>query len=228
MGHDKSVGYRLNMLFNFGDMPASSMTSTRSQPSSGRKGKRRISASSNNSSIAVTHERDSVSTPFACTFGCGLFSKDNYDWRKHEVTHLPEMWICMPDGWPILDDSCVFCGLEDPNVSHFKTHNGIEQCRNAPQSRRRFARKDHLRNHIKRMHGQQADTKRDAQKPRNSAGRDLLDGWYREPPELASHYPGALWCGFCQTLLNSWADRLDHVGAHFGHGGDFSAWRPLN
>lgn len=227
--HDKPVGYHLDMLFNFDDTPVSSMTSMALQRPSGRKGKRRISAAiSNSSSAVVTSERDSVSKPFACTFGCGLFSKDNYDWRKHEVTHLPEMWICMPDGWPILDDSCVFCGLKDPKVSHFKTHNGIEQCRNAPQSKRRFARKDHLRNHIKRMHALPSDTETDPSKPRNSTGPDLLDGWYREPLELASHYPAALWCGFCQILLSSWAERLDHVSSHLGHGEDFSAWRSLN
>ena len=200
------------------------------QSLSGRKGKRRISvAVSHHCSAVFSRDQDPVSKPFACTFGCALFSKDNYDWRKHEVIHLPEMWVCMPDGgWPIFDDSCVFCGLKDPQVSHFKTHGGIEQCRSAPQSMRCFARKDHLRNHIKRMHAQQSDNKASSLKPRNSTGPDLLDGWYREPPELASHYPGALWCGFCQILLSSWAERLDHVGAHFGHGEEFSAWRPIN
>ena len=200
------------------------------QSPSGRKGKRRISAAvSNNSSAVFKHELDSVSKPFACTFGCGMFFKDNYDWRKHEVTHLPEMWICMPDGgWPILKDSCVFCGLKDPQVSHFKAHNGIEQCRNAPQVKRHFARKDHLRNHIKRMHGQKPGVETDPSRPRNSTGPDPLDGWYREPPELASHYPSALWCGFCQTFFSSWAERLDHVGVHLGRGEDFSAWHPFN
>ena len=229
--HDKSVENCPNILFDFSDAPASLMApAVASQPPSGRKGKRRVRAAitSHNSSAVFTGDQGPACKPFACTFGCGLLSKDNYDWKKHEVTHLPEMWICMPDGgWPILDDSCVFCGLKDPQVSHFKTHNGIEQCRNAPQSRRCFARKDHLRNHIKRMHSQ-PDTEAGSPKSRNSAGHDLLDGWYREPPELASHHLGALWCGFCQTLLSNWAERLDHVGAHFGHGEDFSAWRPLN
>ena len=229
--HNISVKNCSNTLFDFSDVPASLMApAAGSQPPSGRKGKRRVSATASHiSSAAFARDQDPALKPFACTFGCRLFSKDNYDWRKHEVTHLPEMWICMPDGgWPILDDSCVFCGLKDPQVSHFRTHSGIEQCRNAPQCRRRFARKDHLRNHIKRMHAQQSDTEVDQSKPKNSAEPDLLDGWYREPPELALHYPGALWCGFCQTLLSSWAERLDHVSAHFGHGEDFSAWRPLN
>jgi hypothetical protein len=77
------------------------------------------------------------------------------------------------------------------------------------------------------MHAQ-SDIEASSSKPRNSDGPDLLDGWYREPPELASRYPGALWCGFCQTLLSSWAERLDHVGAHLGQGEDFSVWHPFN
>lgn len=197
----------------------------------GRKGKRRINAASLTGSRAPS-QSTSPSKPFPCTFPllCGMSFKDKHEWKRHEATHMPEMWICMPDGAPpVIDDHCAFCGLYDPNWTHFNTHHGISECFNGDLIARSFARKDQLRNHINRKHLRgTSDIGSTLLKPRNSFGTDLLDTWYRPPSDLAVQYPAALWCGFCQTTFPIWVERINHVGAHFQQGENLSTWTHLN
>lgn len=197
----------------------------------GRKGKRRISITSF-ASIQAPSQSPSPSKPFPCTFPllCGKSFKDSHDWKRHEATHLPEMWICMPDGNPpVAYDRCAFCGLYDPRMSHFKTHYNIKDCLNNSLTARSFARKDQLRNHINRIHLKRKDDSGNGS-PRFKipSGPDLLEGWYREPTDLAVQYPAALWCGFCQTKFPTWVERVDHVGAHFQRGENLSTWTHLS
>ena len=196
-----------------------------SQPS-GRKGKRRVGANNfSNISSASPQEQESVTKQYPCTLVCGNSFHDKHNWQRHEATHLPGMWICMPDGdFPVLDGRCVFCGFFDPKAPHFNTHHGIERCRNASPAARRFVRKHQLRDHINRVHLQLENSGANPSKRKNPTTPDLLDGWKREPHDLALHCPGALWCGFCQKRFGTLRERSDHVGAHLQQGADLSTW----
>ena len=81
----------------------------------GRKGKRRFGAKSFSNfpaAILSPQEQESATKQHPCTLGCGNSFHDKHNWRRHEATHLPGMWICMPDdGLPVLDVHCVFCGF---------------------------------------------------------------------------------------------------------------------
>ena len=194
----------------------------------GRKGKKRtVTNGLSNFSVAISlpQEQGSVIKQYPCTFGCGKPFRDKHNWQRHEATHLPGMWICMPDdGFPVLDVYCVFCGFFDPKPEHFNTHHGIEICKNAPPTARRFVRRHQLRDHINRVHLQLENGGANSSGQKTSTRPDLLDGWKREPRDLASQYPHALQCGFCQRRFSTWSERSDHVGAHLQQGDDLSTW----
>jgi hypothetical protein len=193
-----------------------------------RKGKRRSSSNIQASpSSSEQSEAYDANKPYFCTL-CGIPFREKHDWARHEATHLPEMWHCMPDGSAVVYDHCAFCGLFNPRVLHFKIHHNVEACKSAPSNTRSFVRKDKLRDHINRVHLRCPDKKHDPSKPRNCSGLDMLDGWFREPPDLATNHPAALWCGFCQTTFLSWTERMDHVGEHLQRRETQSTWRPLN
>lgn len=198
-----------------------------SQPP-GRKGKKRVGANSFSNfpaALSPPQEEESVTKRFPCTVGCGKSFNDKHNWQRHEATHLPGMWICMPDdGSPVLDVHCVFCGFFDPKPSHFNTHHGIEGCRNASPTARGFVRKHQLRDHINRVHLQLEIGRANPSRRNSSIRLDLLDGWKREPSDLASQCPRALECGFCQRRFDTWSERSDHVGTHLQDGADLSTW----
>lgn len=198
-----------------------------SQPP-GRKGKRRVGANSFSNFPTATsppEKQESVTKQYPCTLGCGNSFHDKHGWQRHEATHLPGMWICMPDGGlPVLGVYCVFCGDFAPKPSHFDTHHGIERCRNASPTARRFVRKHQLRDHINRVHLQLENSRTNSPRSKGSTKPDLLDGWKREPDDLVSQCPRALQCGFCQKRFDTWSERSDHVGAHLQQGANLSTW----
>jgi len=193
------------------------------QPPS-RKGKRLV-GSNIVSGPSTASPEESATKRYPCTLGCEKSFNNKWDWERHETTHIPGMWICMPDGDPpILDAHCVFCGLFNPTPSHFNTHHDIERCSNAPPTARRFSRRHQLRAHINRVHLHNENIEAIPSKPNGSIAPDLLDGWKREPHDLLLHCPGALWCGICQMRFRTWSERSDHVGAHLQRGEDLDIW----
>jgi hypothetical protein len=126
-------------------------------------------------------------------------------------------WICMPEGTPIVDDSCALCGLYDPPVSHFRSHFNLDSCVAKSFADRSFARKDKLNEHIHRIHLR--EDLQPAAKGRLAPGSALLEHWKREPSSRE-----ALWCGFCVMYCSNWSERLSHVAAHLQKGTDISLW----
>ena len=190
--------------------------------SSGRKGKKRYTQPTSYSSPPEENARSpSTVKRCFCTFFCGRDFHDAWDWKKHEATHLPEMWHCMPDGIPYIGDSCAFCGEHDPQVSHFRTHLNIDECKQAVCVRRQFARKEQLWNHILRVHIDNTQSK--DKRPRAYALPNRLNSWFREP-QLADSFPQALWCGFCQLTFPKWNERQEHVRRHFLSGDKRKGW----
>ncbi|ESU18188.1 hypothetical protein FGSG_11416 [Fusarium graminearum PH-1] len=94
---------------------------------------------------------------FQCTF-CTESFKMKHTWTRHEKTqHLSlEQWECTPAGPTILNERsetvCVYCGAANPEATHFETHNH-DLCHKRDKSERTFYRKDHLRQHLRLVHG---------------------------------------------------------------------------
>ncbi|KAH7066648.1 hypothetical protein BKA63DRAFT_522901 [Paraphoma chrysanthemicola] len=146
---------------------------------------------------------------FKCTFCCDTF-KHKYDWARHEKTiHLcVEEWQCAPYGGFVAMGStgrlhCAYCSALDPTVDHLDQHNH-NACRSNQPTPRKFSRKDHLIQHLRHFHGVDV--------------LPILDGWMIEPVQITSR------CGFCNTTLNSWGERSDHLTAHFRKGKTMADW----
>ena len=147
--------------------------------------------------------------PFQCTFCTDRF-RTKYDWARHEKSlHLSlEKWICAPLG-PITTSAtgqqqCVYCGAADPTDEHLETHNH-HACEEKGLDARTFYRKDHLRQHLRLVHGCKM--------------LDSMDVWKSEATYIKSR------CGFCKTDFTRWQDRIDHLAKHFRDGAQMNQWK---
>ena len=148
--------------------------------------------------------------PFQCTFCTDTF-RTKYDWARHEKSlHLSlEKWICAPIG-PVITISaggqkqCVYCGHLDPNKEHTETHNH-SLCEEKGMPARTFYRKDHLRQHLRLVHG--------------SKMIPSMDAWKSEHSNIRCR------CGFCGETFTQWQDRADHLAKHFKAGAQMSTWK---
>ncbi|KAK5938673.1 hypothetical protein PMZ80_008864 [Knufia obscura] len=146
---------------------------------------------------------------FQCTFCTDTFPS-KYDWQRHEKSlHLAlERWTCCPMGPTRIDAStgfqqCVFCPELLPTPSHLEKHN-FQACNEKTVPERTFYRKDHLRQHLRLMHGVKFDPH--------------MDTWKNTTFEIKSR------CGFCPSLFTTWQSRADHLAAHFRNGCDMKDW----
>lgn len=159
-------------------------------------------------------ERTSLATPlktYQCTF-CTETFRTKHDWQRHEKSlHLSlERWICAPEGPRALNPetnqlSCVFCGLPNPDDAHVETHNH-SACQERTAEERTFYRKDHLRQHLKLVHGVKF------------VGWSM-ESWKLVTPEIRSR------CGFCGIVMDTWTVRMDHLAEHFKSGHTMAEWK---
>ncbi|TID26890.1 hypothetical protein E2P81_ATG01351 [Venturia nashicola] len=183
---------------------------SRSVSQARRKGKRR--AVNVDSSTMVPSRLQSpgksISRPWPCTsVSCTNSARNLYEWKRHEATHVPGSWTCMPEGNPVVNDTCVICGVVDPPVSHFRSHHNLDSCLAKASAEKEFSRKDKLNDHILRVHLRENSIS--APKAPILARSALLEHWKREPASRQ-----ARWCGFCQEYCPNWPERLTHVGSH--------------
>ncbi|KAK4540460.1 hypothetical protein LTR36_009206 [Oleoguttula mirabilis] len=149
---------------------------------------------------------------FQCTFCTDTF-KSKFDWARHEKSlHLSlEKWICAPLG-PIVahpatitgNKKCVYCDAVDPSDDHLESHNH-RQCEDKGLDARTFYRKDHLRQHLRLMHGCELASS--------------MDNWKSTAVNINSR------CGFCTQRFTVWQERVDHLTAHFKVGVRMSEWK---
>ncbi|KAK7419217.1 hypothetical protein QQZ08_010929 [Neonectria magnoliae] len=146
---------------------------------------------------------------FQCTFCCDSF-KSKYDWSRHEKSlHLSlEGWVCTPRGGTVLSPDtgrshCAYCNVLDPTSEHLETHN-YSLCQTGAQPHV-FNRKDHLVQHLRLAH--QLET------------LPVIDDWKVEAPPMVSR------CGFCNAMMDTWQDRVDHLAQHFREGKTMDDWR---
>lgn len=147
---------------------------------------------------------------FQCTFCTDTF-KSKYDWTRHEKSlHLSlEKWVCHPHG-PIATDAesgdkhCVYCNLHNPSWDHLESHNH-RQCEDKGVDARMFYRKDHLRQHLRLMHGCEMSP--------------AMEEWKFTAININSR------CGFCAQRFSVWQERVDHLTAHFKAGACMVDWK---
>lgn len=147
---------------------------------------------------------------FQCTFCTDTF-RSKYDWTRHEKSlHLSlEKWTCAPLGQFIADGAsgkkvCVYCGLHDPPADHEDSHSH-RACEEKGLDSRTFYRKDHLRQHLRLMHGCEMASN--------------MEAWKFTTTEINSR------CGFCGQRFTVWQERVDHLTAHFRSGARMIDWK---
>lgn len=149
---------------------------------------------------------------YQCTF-CPRTFKNKYDWQRHEKSlHLRfERWVCSAHGPTVMCTGgdaallCAYCGLHDPDETHLQYHR-YDQCLGKSQSERTFSRKDHLIQHLQFVHNA-------------SYVEDVMISWKPMSPNIRSR------CGFCETSLESWNHRTDHLARHFREGSTMADWK---
>ncbi|KAI8657063.1 Homeobox domain-containing protein [Fusarium sp. Ph1] len=95
---------------------------------------------------------------------------------------------------------CVFCSQDDPDDDHIKRHNP-SACQE-----RAFNRKDHLKQHLRLVHG---------------AGFIV---WSMNPWKVSiSHIRSR--CGLCDSSIDTWQDRVNHLADHFKMGHTMASWK---
>lgn len=161
----------------------------------------------------TTHARqptDDKRRIFQCTFCTDTF-KSKYDWTRHEKSlHLSlEKWICAPIGPVIVDKTdrtktCVYCNEQNVSSEHGELHNH-GACEEKGFDARTFYRKDHLRQHLRLMHGCEM--------------QPSMEAWKSVASNINSR------CGFCAQRFTVWQDRVDHLTAHFKAGAKMSQWK---
>ena len=189
----------------------------------GRKGKRLPPPLKTSAKLDKPHalcEPVQAETPkdkktFRCIF-CRKPLKDRYEWKRHEATHVAATkWTCMPENSALWQDSCAFCHLNSPSAAHLAKHN-VEVCLEKPMDARTFSRKDHLKQHVEQVHLRKGKfSTGQASKVLKSWGKDVDQSEFRA---------GILWCGFCKSDLGSWAERVEHIAAHFQSGVTMQDW----
>ncbi|KAF1363381.1 hypothetical protein EJ07DRAFT_55524, partial [Lizonia empirigonia] len=147
---------------------------------------------------------------FQCTFCTDRF-KSKYDWSRHEKSlHLSlEKWLCAPLGEVVADTTtgkskCVYCDALEPTKDHLATHNH-STCAEKGLDSRTFFRKDHLRQHLRLMHGCKMTAN--------------MESWKSQAQYIKSR------CGFCGMDFNKWQDRVDHLAKEFHNGADMKNWK---
>jgi len=148
---------------------------------------------------------------FQCTF-CTETFRTKHDWQRHEKSlHLSlERWVCTPDGPRAFNPengqvSCVFCGKANPDEAHIEGHNH-SACQERTLGERTFYRKDHLRQHLKLVHGVKFASW-------------SMEQWKVATPEIRSR------CGFCGIVMDTWTIRVDHLAEHFKTGKTMADWK---
>lgn len=149
--------------------------------------------------------------PYQCTFCTDRF-KSKYDWTRHEGTlHLVlEQWVCTAFG-PIVSNAsggvhqCCFCQELNPSLSHLRSHK-YDACAEKPVAEKTFYRKDHLRQHLRLVHG-------------INKIQPLMSAWRRQIISVNSR------CGFCAEQFTMWSERNEHIAEHFREGVSMRDWK---
>lgn len=170
--------------------------------------------SSSSPSLQEAEER------FACTV-CVKACKNASEWKRHEAGvhgYNDREWVCMLTDAFKLQSECVFCLEPMDSIDHLDKH-AIDRCSNKCTAERSFPRKDNLKQHVLLAHLARAS-------PWIKTTFEVPTEWERVL-DLSPGGPGSRWCGFCGYMLETTAERMDHVAQHFRNGQKMTSWIPI-
>ena len=151
---------------------------------------------------------DAAGAPkFTCTF-CSTTSFSTVgNWTRHEeATHLIlRRWICAPSGAKTRLGSCVYCRC-GPCATAKCEYSCRSRCAAKHEDERAFARKDHLKQHLRTVH--------------RVGWSPAFNRWF-----VDSALPQRSRCGFCGAWFNTWAQRKKHIAGEFKDGRRMDQWR---
>lgn len=145
------------------------------------------------------------SRPFQCTF-CHMKFQNKHDWARHEKSQHLRLyeWLCV---LCFNTNQCTSTQITSSCKATNVSPGYINSC--SPTDYRTdqfrvFARKDHLIQHIRRIHGLDCVPN--------------IGEWKAEWPAIRSR------CGFCGSILPTWSDRTHHLADHFKAGKQMCDW----
>jgi hypothetical protein len=146
---------------------------------------------------------------YQCTFCMSDFA--NYgDWRRHEeVIHLVlDKWVCAPEGqYKNGTRECVYCDEVHEEQANIPNQCNTSYCHGKGPDERVFSRKDHLKQHLKRIHG-------------ITHWRPTFETWAKK-----AKGPRQSRCGFCDAKFDDWHLRMQHIAWEFKHGQKMEIWQ---
>jgi hypothetical protein len=163
------------------------------------------------SAMGLIHTIDGFGTP--CLSQPSTF-KHRYDWIRHEgpLHYQPYRWLCCSEAAASVPlPACYICGEKGISTQHIAQQH-FASCLAKEGLGRDFWRKDHLADHIKRVHCVKAQVP-----------DSLLAAWKMENVAMPKEY---LRCGFCGYLAEDWEERVEHVFGHFKKGTFKEHWFP--
>ncbi|OCL10740.1 hypothetical protein AOQ84DRAFT_209702 [Glonium stellatum] len=150
--------------------------------------------------------------PFQCTF-CLKPCDEESNWIQHEWSHFPQHgWTCMINGQTHVHNGWVCCSFcADVNPTHDFSQHNTDHCTDKRILDRTFTTESDLKQHLHTIHGD------------NRVMIGVMQSW-NWPQCMNEWY---WYCGFCDTILQSWDKRKEHINEHFRNGETMSTWNPL-
>lgn len=153
--------------------------------------------------------QDKTDRIYQCTFCTDTF-RTKFDWVRHEGSlHLAlEKWICLYRG-PTYHSTtkvvrCVFCDEPNPTEDHLTSHR-CHECMDKQLQGRTFFRRDHLRQHMRLVHG-------------SDRVYPSMQEWQLKATRINCR------CGFCGQRFQNWDERSEHLADHFRAGAQMKDW----
>ncbi|KAJ5096365.1 hypothetical protein NUU61_005721 [Penicillium alfredii] len=121
-----------------------------------------------------------------------------------------EAWVCPPHGAALFSVAtgqthCAYCHAFEPNAGHLELHNhhachgGTDEPRAIPS--------------------EGSPSAAPPASPPLGRNASLIDDWKLEAPTITSRR------GFCDQRFSTWAERIDHLAAHYRQGATMKDWR---
>jgi len=146
---------------------------------------------------------------YQCTYrACTSSFATKTDWKRHEGSEkhwLQQKYMCLECQTSATDMmECLYCTRSAEDVGDIRMHN--LECIAARKQGRTFTRKDHFRSHLRNDHGL----------PLTPAASSWVYA-------IESEWPRQ--CGFCGAIVDTWAQRANHIEEHFKKGCRITSWK---